>query len=68
MIVLNRPNNTVSSATRSLPDLPVESQRLQGRSSDVLWETGEPNGDTSSELYATVDDSKTGSLFIKNKT
>ncbi|XP_046671955.1 uncharacterized protein LOC124361931 isoform X2 [Homalodisca vitripennis] len=55
-----KPNNTVTSATRSLPDLPVESQRTRGRSADVLWEAAEPNGDTSSELYATVDDNKHG--------
>ncbi|XP_018899772.1 uncharacterized protein [Bemisia tabaci] len=59
------PAGLSSTATRSLPDLPVDPERSQLApgtiSSDVLWERGEQNnsgGDTGSELYATVGDNK----------
>lgn len=55
-----RANSVVNTATRSLPDLPVDSERTQMQSSEVLWEGLEPNGDTSSELYATVEENKIG--------
>jgi hypothetical protein len=44
-------------AKRSLPDIPVDSQRHLERG-DTLWENSEHNGDTSSELYATVEENK----------
>lgn len=44
-------------ANRSLPDIPVDSQRRL-ESGDTLWENSEHNGDTSSELYATVEENK----------
>ncbi|XP_054269254.1 uncharacterized protein LOC128990735 isoform X2 [Macrosteles quadrilineatus] len=64
-----KPNQAASSATRSLPDLPVESQRLQGsRSVDGLYETADAgNGDTSSDLYATVEDNKNGARGASQK-
>ncbi|XP_047116746.1 fibrous sheath CABYR-binding protein isoform X3 [Schistocerca piceifrons] len=46
-----------ASANRSLPDIPVDSDRSQVESRLPLWEQ-EPNGDTSSELYATVGENK----------
>lgn len=49
-----RGNNTVANATRSLPDLPVDS----GDASEKLWSNAENNADTSSDLYATVDGNK----------
>lgn len=55
-------NSVVNTATRSLPDLPVDSERLQMQSSEILWEGLEPNGDTSSELYATVEENKTDAI------
>lgn len=45
-------NNAVSTATRSLPDLPVDS----GEASEKLWSNTENNADTNSDLYATVED------------
>jgi hypothetical protein len=47
-----------ATANRSLPDIPVDSQRVQLESGDTLWENSENNGDTSSELYATVEEDK----------
>jgi hypothetical protein len=47
-----------ATANRSLPDIPVDSERIQLESGETLWENNEPNGDTSSELYATVEDNK----------
>lgn len=65
------PAGLSSTATRSLPDLPVDPERSQLApgtiSSDVLWERGEQNnsgGDTGSELYATVGDNKNGECAI----
>lgn len=49
---------TSVTANRSLPDIPVDSQRIQLESGDTLWENSEHNGDTSSELYATVGENK----------
>lgn len=45
-------------ANRSLPDIPVDSQRIRLESGDTVWENSEHNGDTSSELYATVEENK----------
>ncbi|XP_014288810.1 uncharacterized protein [Halyomorpha halys] len=45
-------NNAVSTATRSLPDLPVDSVEA----SEKLWSNTENNADTNSDLYATVED------------
>lgn len=50
--VNKRGNNTVATATRSLPDLPVDS----GDASEKLWSNAENNADTNSDLYATVED------------
>lgn len=47
-----------ATANRSLPDIPVDSQRIRLESGDTLWENSEHNGDTSSELYATVEENK----------
>jgi hypothetical protein len=47
-----------ATANRSLPDIPIDSQRTQLESGDTLWENSEHNGDTSSELYATVEENK----------
>lgn len=47
-----------ATANRSLPDIPVDSERIQLESGETLWESNEPNGDTSSELYATVEENK----------
>uniref|UniRef100_A0A0K8SRR5 Uncharacterized protein n=1 Tax=Lygus hesperus TaxID=30085 RepID=A0A0K8SRR5_LYGHE len=44
--------NAVATATRSLPDLPVDS----GETSEKLWGPTENNVDTNSDLYATVED------------
>jgi len=49
---------TSATANRSLPDIPVDSQRIQLESGDTVWENSEHNGDTSSELYATVGENK----------
>uniref|UniRef100_A0A1B6BYN3 Uncharacterized protein n=1 Tax=Clastoptera arizonana TaxID=38151 RepID=A0A1B6BYN3_9HEMI len=56
--VNKRQSNTLASATRSLPDLPVETDRGIIQNPTPLWETVEGNGDTSSDLYATVEDNK----------
>ena len=45
-------------ANRSLPDIPVDSHAIRLESGDTLWENSEHNGDTSSELYATVEENK----------
>lgn len=50
----------MATATRSLPDLPVETDRVQLQNPETLWEAVEGNGDTSSDLYATVEDNKSG--------
>lgn len=47
-----------TTANRSLPDIPVDSERIQLESGETLWESNETNGDTSSELYATVEENK----------
>ncbi|KAJ4444177.1 hypothetical protein ANN_05967 [Periplaneta americana] len=47
-----------TTANRSLPDIPIDSERIRLESGDTLWESNEPNGDTSSELYATVEENK----------
>ncbi|KAF6213556.1 hypothetical protein GE061_011276 [Apolygus lucorum] len=47
-----RGQNAVATATRSLPDLPVDS----GETSEKLWGPPENNVDTNSDLYATVED------------
>ncbi|XP_021917169.1 uncharacterized protein LOC110828613 isoform X2 [Zootermopsis nevadensis] len=47
-----------ATANRSLPDIPIDSERIQLESGETLWESNEPNGDTSSELYATVEENK----------
>jgi len=59
---------TSASANRSLPDIPVDSQRIQVESGDTLWENSEHNGDTSSELYATVGENKQVSLVVTRTT
>ena len=46
-----------TTANRSLPDIPRDSERIRLESGDTLWESNEPN-DTSSELYATVEENK----------
>ncbi|XP_075211180.1 uncharacterized protein LOC142318480 [Lycorma delicatula] len=51
-----RQSSGVATATRSLPDLPVESGQPPG-SGDTLWENNDHN-DTSSDLYATVEENK----------
>ncbi|XP_050536369.1 uncharacterized protein LOC126902803 isoform X2 [Daktulosphaira vitifoliae] len=45
---------TLSSATRSLPDLPVETPRGSDAVATAVWY----GGDTNSELYATVEENK----------
>ncbi|XP_014252795.1 uncharacterized protein LOC106668488 isoform X2 [Cimex lectularius] len=45
-------SNALATATRSLPDLPVDS----GEASEKLWDPPENNVDTNSDLYATVED------------
>nr|CAD7399143.1 unnamed protein product [Timema poppensis] len=45
------------SANRSLPEIPVSHEGARLEPGNPLWET-EVNGDTSSELYATVQDNK----------
>lgn len=47
---------TLSSATRSLPDLPVETPRGSDAVATAVWY----GGDTNSELYATVEENKNG--------
>ncbi|XP_026817210.1 uncharacterized protein LOC113556455 isoform X3 [Rhopalosiphum maidis] len=47
---------TLSSATRSLPDLPVETPRGSDAIATAVWY----GGDTNSELYATVEENKNG--------
>ncbi|XP_066992848.2 uncharacterized protein [Anabrus simplex] len=47
---------TSSTVNRSLPAIPNDPERLHLEGRDPLWE--EANGDTSSELYATVEDNK----------
>ncbi|XP_050436748.1 protein spalten isoform X2 [Adelges cooleyi] len=47
---------TLSSATRSLPDLPVETPRGSDAVATAVWY----GGDTNSELYATVEENKKG--------
>ncbi|VVC31492.1 Hypothetical protein CINCED_3A018741 [Cinara cedri] len=47
---------TLSSATRSLPDLPVETPRGSDTIATAVWY----GGDTNSELYATVEENKNG--------
>lgn len=53
-----------ATANRSLPDIPIDSHRIQLESGDTLWENSEPNGDTSSELYATVEENKNVSQLL----
>jgi hypothetical protein len=53
-----------ATVNRSLPDIPIDSHRIQLESGDVLWENSEPNGDTSSELYATVEENKNVSHLL----
>ncbi|XP_063243309.1 uncharacterized protein LOC134542741 [Bacillus rossius redtenbacheri] len=63
-----QPNKrSTTTANRSLPDIPVYSDRLRVEDGSTLWEN-EVNGDTSSELYATVEENKrvTESLIHNN--
>lgn len=53
-----------ATANRSLPDIPVDSNRIRLESGDTLWENSEPNGDTNSELYATVEENKNVSQLL----
>lgn len=46
----------MSSATRSLPDLPIETPRGSDAVATAVWY----GGDTNSELYATVEENKNG--------
>lgn len=58
---------TLSSATRSLPDLPIETPRGSDAVATAVWY----GGDTNSELYATVEENKhdiksTPSKYVSN--
>lgn len=53
-----------ATANRSLPDIPIDSQRIRLESGDTVWENSEPNGDTNSELYATVEENKNVSQLL----
>ncbi|XP_025415819.1 uncharacterized protein LOC112687373 isoform X2 [Sipha flava] len=60
---------TLSSATRSLPDLPVETPRSSDAVATAVWY----GGDSNSELYATVEENKNGikgepSKYVNNNT
>ncbi|XP_023707154.1 uncharacterized protein LOC111864196 isoform X2 [Cryptotermes secundus] len=57
-----------ATANRSLPDIPVDSQRIRLESGDTVWENSEPNGDTNSELYATVEENKNVSQLLATRT
>lgn len=55
---------TLSSATRSLPDLPVETPRGSDAVATAVWYGA---ADTSSELYATVEENKTSNKDSSSK-
>uniref|UniRef100_A0A8D8Y7E0 Uncharacterized protein n=2 Tax=Cacopsylla melanoneura TaxID=428564 RepID=A0A8D8Y7E0_9HEMI len=59
----------VATATRSLPDLPIDPTRRTSNSADVWDKNGEQNsgGDTGSDLYATVEEHKMAANGRLNK-
>ncbi|KAL1464548.1 hypothetical protein WDU94_004181 [Cyamophila willieti] len=59
----------VATATRSLPDLPIDPTRRTSNNADVWDKNGEQNsgGDTGSDLYATVEEHKMANGRLNKK-